>query len=654
MPEPYDPVAIAGDLVDCRQRGLDWLDHKSTNQQPVNAAGLQGLAEDYVAARGLVAIGRIAQIKILLEHGIAELSRQGQPADASLLRDLFFGGSPDGAIKPPGELLRNARKRSGETEARFRERRSNAMKTFAGFLITFTILATHDVPRASDGDEPDTRQQLATTGFVGDNEHFVQMLAAASKATIVGITNERLLPMLTEALRRKRSGGRTEAFWDSLRIVFLAEALLGAVNDEREQLDDPRRALRKRCQEAFWARRFIGVFLKRTHSSRWSLFESRYMPELTGSLLEFSDRKVVHLLMRRPRRPTADHLYIDLEDRTDHFSAVFEDIVHNSASDNMIVPVGVPTGETFHCGDIRLHSSVLKDGSGESGWLPMILIITYRRRDDQVEAVLQLRTVENSAREENRLSHIGTHLLEADRLRAAGTESAGLPRTLGRTDEIPRTAAERLVENVTGIDPDEALRPMATGRYLYPDKEHLFFFVYSIELPEGVQLPRRAEMHSFALSELLAVRGEQVLRSAADLCLIPQVSERTWAAAAEILALNLTLHDHGDVGRELERLAGRPAGDRASVAAEISQLVPGRTTPSWASANREVPLLGLAGWQYREFFSVLVPLYATIGIHGAAELLGQIDADEMKRDARDRLARLYQDEHLMALMPLEL
>jgi hypothetical protein len=59
---------------------------------------------------------------------------------------------------------------------------------------------------------------------------------------------------------------------------------------------------------------------------------------------------------------------------------------------------------------------------------------------------------------------------------------------------------------------------VSTGSYLYRDKEHLFFFVSVLDLPESIQFPRRAEMHVFPLAELLAVRENQVLRSAAQLC----------------------------------------------------------------------------------------------------------------------------------------
>jgi hypothetical protein len=210
VPARYDPDKIAEELADCRQRGLDWLDRKTSNQQPVPAEDLQQLAWEYVQARQLVAAGRIAQIKTLLRSGIEELSRQGHTADAGLLRDLFFGDPGDGPIKPPGVLLKIAWERAGDTtDARFRERRTNVIRSFADFLITFAD-PDPQAPgsSASSATPSEGHTQAARLGFVGDNEHFIQLLAEAVNVTIIGITNERLAPILQEALRRKRAGGR--------------------------------------------------------------------------------------------------------------------------------------------------------------------------------------------------------------------------------------------------------------------------------------------------------------------------------------------------------------------------------------------------------------------------------------------------------------
>jgi hypothetical protein len=653
--ERDDFSRIADDLADCRQRGLDWLDRSTSNQAPVPAVALQQLAQEYIAARQFVAAGRIAQIKILLRDGIEELARQGHTTDADLLRGLFFGVSTDGPIKPPGELLRSARERVGDSsEARFRERRANVMRSFAQFLIGFAASARTSPNRQLRASIPEPHSQLAVTGYAGDSEHFIQLLARAVNVTIVGITNEHLAPILEEALRRKRGAGPPDAFWESIRIVFLGKALLDAVNDEREEFHDSLEALRQRLQEAFWARRSIGILLRHAYPSRWELYQCPYLPVLTGSLLELSDgKKIAHLLIRRPRRPRQDDLYIDLEDVANRFSAVFEDIVRNSDSADVIVPVGAPAEGMFQCTGVRLHHNVLKDRSGADGWLPMVLVITLRRRAGHVEAVLQLRTQNNTARELNRLSHLAGHILQDDRVQSKGGQ-ADVSKSFGLTDEVPLAAAKRIVQEVTGNDLAAALRPIATGTYLYPDKEHLLFFVFVLDLPEGTQFPRRAEMHAFPVTELLAIRQNQTLKAALQLCQTTDVSNSVWSAAAQVVALNLTAHDHFDLGEELLMLAPRQTDQLEHTAHTIRQLVTERTTPSWATPGHEVRLGGLSGWHYREFFSVLLPLYAENGVAGADQLRDTLRSDKRKSAALAQLTELYQDEHLMASMPIEL
>jgi hypothetical protein len=85
----------------------------------------------------------------------------------------------------------------------------------------------------------------------------------------------------------------------------------------------------------------------------------------------------------------------------------------------------------------------------------------------------------------------------------------------------------------------------------------------------------------------------------------------------------------------------------------MTDLLAVQTAPSWMD-SQEVQLEGLAGWHFREFFSQLVPLYAEIGVDEAADLAAEIEADERKRAARDRLAELYQDEHVISLLPQDL
>jgi hypothetical protein len=62
----------------------------------------------------------------------------------------------------------------------------------------------------------------------------------------------------------------------------------------------------------------------------------------------------------------------------------------------------------------------------------------------------------------------------------------------------------------------------------------------------------------------------------------------------------------------------------------------------------------MSGWQYREFFTVLLPLYAQSGVADESGQIEMLDRDERMRAACDRLAALYADEVLMRSLPIEL
>lgn len=144
MPNPGESShaeRIARELGDCRHRGIDKLDHTSHNQGRVQAPELDRLAHSYAEARQAPWRGRTAQIKGMLREALNAFEI-GNPADAQLIRDLFFGADPDAVIPTSAELLGKARRRRGNpSESRFRDIRKIAFLDFAEFLLDFAELA---------------------------------------------------------------------------------------------------------------------------------------------------------------------------------------------------------------------------------------------------------------------------------------------------------------------------------------------------------------------------------------------------------------------------------------------------------------------------------------------------------------------------------
>jgi hypothetical protein len=664
-----DPVeVIADELAACRQRGIERLDNSAHKQVPVETPVLQGLGSQYVAARQLRAYGRIPQIKYLFRDAIKAFAVENE-GDAELIGDLFFGGSQNRVTKSAGDLLDIARKKYGyRTDAQFRQARRAAFVEFARFLPEFVEDAKKGAsenvvtssqesgrvsvlpqPRVTPGNiapGPEVRRHEAT-GYVANGECFIALLAEAASATIVGFTNEKLELMLRSALERKRTNSpRPDACWNSLRIVFLSDELLNLIDDERT-FPDRKEVLKQRRLAAVDGRRKVGRFLRSLPPGRWTTYESHFFPPLIGTLFELPNgQRIIQLLFRRPQRSADDRLYLQLEDAQDHFfSAAFEEIVRGSDEDRKVVPVGKPAGDAedrFQVTGTRYRHLVLRDGSRAQGWLPLVLVITWRMRSKQAEPLLQLRSPLNAARELDRLSHLSGHILNDDR---------GQIPEFGLEDGAALSAARRRVQMETGEEDSGMLDPLGTTKYLYRDKEHLFFFVYGYELPEGFQPSLHSDIHSVSLDYLLSVRKRQALHLALSLCESPPAQGKTRTDAFEIATSNLILHGEAELARKMTHAS---INNSASLERLIPQILELEGQPRQPRLGPGQEAVGLAGLQYREFFSLLLPFYAKIGVPDASQHLQFIKDNEDMRLAVGRLNELYHAESIMASIQLEL
>jgi hypothetical protein len=654
-------AAISQELTSCRKRGIERIDVKSHNQAPVPTPELQRLAGEYLLAIGRPVKGRIAQIKYLLRDALRAFADENEP-DAKLTTALFFGDSQHHVTKSAGELLDTARRQYDfGSELRFRHAWHNALHSFADFLLRFVASAPAAGTKTSaegtaDGVSynhdsvlaPEVQRQVATIGYVDNGEHFITLLSQAEKVTIVGLTNESLASILRTALDRKREAiFRPDECWTSVRVVFLTEELLDRVKDEQGFADTDRARLQRQRLGVF-GRRTVRVFL---HSlprrAYWVMYELPYLPPLIGTLFEMpGGRRIVQLLIRRQVGNASDHLYLEIEDTHGHyFSAAFDEIVHSSVDDNKVAPIGTVIDKHFRVQETKYRWSVLIDGSKAKGWLAMVLVVTWRVRDGQAEPLLQLRTRLNATRELGRLTHLAGHITQDDPA-VPGME-------FGLDDAVPLVAARKRIQMETGEIDTDNLAPLTTGAYIHPDKEHLFFFVYSCRLPDGLELWPQAEMSPVSVPELLSIRKNQVLRNALSLCQAPPARRQVRTDAFEIVTLNLVLHDLADIAQQLRDAAAARTADFDAIAAELGRREE-QTRQTWPGFEGDAELEGLSGLQFREFYAILLPFYASVGVHGAAEQLALIDEDDTKRAAVTRLSQLYRDERVMRSIPVEL
>ena len=416
------------------------------------------------------------------------------------------------------------------------------------------------VPYNNSALAPEVQRQVATIGYIDDSEHFISLLSQAKNVTIVGFTNESLVSILRTALARKREAIlQSDECWSSIRVVFLGEELLDWVNDERG-FPDPDQARLIRRQQGVFGRRAVRVFLRDLprHVNR-QMYDLPHLPPLIGTLFEMPDgRRIVQLLYRRRLRNASDHLYLELEDtRGQYFSAMFDEIVQSSVDDEKAVPVGNVIGKRFRATGTRYRWRVLQDDSHATGWLPMILVVTWRVRNGQAEPLFQLRSQLNATREHDTLTHLADHITQDD---PAVSEAE-----FGLADAIPLAAAQGRVQLETGPINTGGLTPLTTGAYLHHDKEHLFFFVYSCRLPDSLEIRPQAEMSPVSVPELLSIRKNQVLRNALSLCQNPPARRQARADAFEIMALNLILHDCAYLAQELKDAAPARTADFGAI-----------------------------------------------------------------------------------------
>ena len=465
----------------------------------------------------------------------------------------------------------------------------------------------------------------------------------------MGFDHESLEPALRAALKLKRDRlNDPNAFWRSLEIVFLGEPLLDYLDDYVVS-PDRRVALTERRRASTRTRRAVQLLLRRTGLPGWTVSETPFMPVLTGSLFVLPDsRRVVHAIVRQPA--PKDQVYLEFEDLPDHyFTTAFRRVADGSVTENRLVPVGSPFGSTFVCAETLNREVVLKPGRQD--WLPMVLVVTTQLWRGHVAPVLQLRTEENAVREVGTVSHLSRHIYQEETSALPG-RTISAPPAFDGSSECALRAAQLRVQMETGENTPPAITELTTGRYVNPSTDNFFFFVYSLELPEEMRLWPASEMHHFSLDELVSIRAHQALRIAAEVSKIRDRSPQFWPAAVELAALNLALHNHGDLAERLERVAAGPVKARAGASADIERLIESARAVR-ASPGRDMQIVGLSGWQYREFYTVLVPQYAKAGVPGAKEELCRISSGRLKNVWR-RVTSLYQDEDLLRSIPVEL
>lgn len=135
---------VTTELSRCRQRGLDELDLRAHNKEPVEVPALQRLARGYCAAKGFQVYGRVAEIRTLLHDALAAYAERGHQPESQFMTRLFFDLSDSVPKKRPSVLLEEAQKASGLDKESFAEYRRDVFAHFAEFLMVFVAQANRE------------------------------------------------------------------------------------------------------------------------------------------------------------------------------------------------------------------------------------------------------------------------------------------------------------------------------------------------------------------------------------------------------------------------------------------------------------------------------------------------------------------------------
>jgi hypothetical protein len=245
---------IASELADCRQRGLERLDRRSHNQEPLVIPQLERLAARHSIANGNAATGRIAQIKQLLRACLAAYARDGDATAAELLADLLFGDADNVILRSAGELLDRAQLKFGEkSRERFLERRRLAFQEFAAFLIRFCAsIKAAEAPAARPPTGPVVaaaeravaagRPRSAATPLAdsaaggapaSEQDRIAAALETASQITICGVAPRSLVRAMQVVAERASTDGRPVPWREITYVTPTSTLILATLGNAR-------------------------------------------------------------------------------------------------------------------------------------------------------------------------------------------------------------------------------------------------------------------------------------------------------------------------------------------------------------------------------------------------------------------------------------
>src|SRR5262249_30811090 len=146
--------------------------------------------------------------------------------------------------------------------------------------------------------------------------------------------------------------------------------------------------------------------------------------------------------------------------------------------------------------------------------------------------------------------------------------------------------------------------------------------------------------------EILKIRKYQVLSNTYKLLVLERRQRQQLRTAAQVLAHNLNLHGHCKIADQLLQEPEPSESDIQLLRENIQDLMRDCEL-SYTFKNERRIILGLAGLQYREFFTSLLPFYKTIGVEGAEQCWNWLQNNQRASESLQYLQKHYQNRRLI-------
>ncbi len=310
-----------------------------------------------------------------------------------------------------------------------------------------------DGSRAGTDHEPPQLVAIEYRAPSDDLSHntFVQHLTRAKRVCIVGVTHEGLDRFLRAAVEARKLSLGGDGFWDDLSVIFPSEAFLKMMIDQH---DHEARAEANRIRADRWklGRRMVSQYLLSLPSalrSRWKCLEFPGNLAFVGQRFEQDDSSSIRVAPLLAGADVKDSYYLEVFNGSRAYKQLTGafDVIVNRSEPIVEWTVCLSAGESGFSfngiiGPERQSEARAKFhiSPSDKACFPVVLVVLHYKG----YAVLQNRTIFNSARDFDKYSNISGWVTSDDLINAVSPDPKAYTRFIAdnyRADQQNESAA---------------------------------------------------------------------------------------------------------------------------------------------------------------------------------------------------------------------